>query len=72
MPSSEIRRQFVRLVVGVVVLDAVAIALYYAIHVPTRPTRVQQIYMLVWTAATLAVVMPPLGRIRALRRGRSR
>lgn len=70
MPSPEIRRQLIRLVVGVVVLDAIAIGLFYAFDIPGRPVRTQQIFTVVWTLATLAVVLPLLSRIRALRRGR--
>lgn len=70
MPPSEIRRRFLHLVVAVVVLDAVAIGLYYAVAIPHRGERVQQIFVGVWMAATLVVVLPLLTRIRALRRGR--
>lgn len=70
MPPSEIRRRFLHLVAAVVVLDAVAIGAYYATKIPDRPPRVQQIYVGVWMATTLAVVLPLLTRIRALRRGR--
>ena len=70
MPPSQIRRRFLHLVAAVVVIDAVAIALYYGTHIPQRPVRVQQIFVGVWMAATLAAVLPLLTRIRALRRGR--
>lgn len=70
MPTSEIRRRFLHLVAAVVVLDAVAIGLYYATAIPHRSAQVQQIFVGVWMAATLAVVLPLLNRIRALRRGR--
>lgn len=70
MPLTEIRRRFLHLVAAVVVLDAVAIGLYYATSIARRPERVQQIFVGVWMAVTLAVVLALLMRIRALRRGR--
>ena len=70
MPSSEIRRRFLHLVAAIVIVHGAAIALFYTTDMPHRPPRVQQIFVGVWMAATLAVVLPLLMRIRALRRRR--
>ena len=54
----------VSLVVG---LDAVAIALYYALGMAARANQVQMAFVVVWTVATLGIVLVYMKRIRKLR-----
>jgi nitric oxide reductase large subunit len=52
------------LVVG---LDAVAIALYYALGIARRANNVQMAFVVVWTLATLGIVLVYMKRIRRIR-----
>jgi len=54
----------VSLVVG---LDAVAIALYYALGIARRANQVQMAFVVVWTLATLGIVLVYMKRIRRIR-----
>jgi uncharacterized membrane protein YpjA len=62
-----VRRELLRLVLAVVLLDAVFIAGYYLSQLEhgSRPLRIG--YTAAWTAVTLIVVLRGLLRIRALR-----
>jgi hypothetical protein len=71
MPDlSELKRLTLILIVSVVVLDAIMIGGYYALHVNARAIKMQQTYVAVWVVLTLAVVTTMMKRIRALRRRR--
>ncbi len=72
MTSSEVRSAFVRLVVSVVVLDAVALAAWYGLGVEHASERTRLVFTGTWTAATLVVVLTGLGRVRAARIRRRR
>lgn len=65
------RRALLRMVILVVVLDAVAIGAYYAAHVARAPIKTQQVFTVVWILAVLAIVAPHLRAIRVARRGGS-
>lgn len=52
------------LVVG---LDAVAIALYYALGIARRANNIQMAFVVVWTLATLGIVLVYMKRIRRIR-----
>ena len=65
--SQESRKLLITMVVLVVVLDAVVIALYYALGIPARPTQVQTAFVGAWVLATLAIVVVYMKRIRQLR-----
>ena len=74
-PSSvarELKGYLLKLVVGVVVLDAVAIGLYYGLHIADRPVNTQEIFIAVWVVLTLIIVTTMMKRIRQARRGVSR
>jgi len=66
--TRELRRYLLTLVVGVVVLDAVAISLYYALHIAVRPVITQQEFIAVWVVLTLIIVTTMMKRIRQARR----
>lgn len=72
MVPSEVRSEFVRLLVSVIVLDAVALAAWYGLGVQHAPERTRLVFTGVWTAATLVVVLTGLGRLRAARIRRRR
>ena len=62
-----IRRHLVIMVASVVVLDAVAIAVYYLADVPHMAVRTRQYYTFGWMILTLVVVLRGLRAIRAER-----
>lgn len=53
----------------VVVLDALIIGLYYALHIADRPVKTQETFVAVWVVLTLLVVTTMMKRIRVARRG---
>jgi hypothetical protein len=66
--TRELKRYLLTLVVGVVVLDAVAIGLYHGLHIPDRPVNTQEEFIAVWVVLTLMVVTTMMRRIRQARR----
>lgn len=70
MPAfrSEARRQLFAMVLSIVVLDAVAIALYYGADLATARGEVRTAFAAAWTVATLVVAGLGLRRIRRERR----
>lgn len=65
--SRESRKLLLTMVALVVVLDAVMIAIRYALGIANKSSRVQVGFVVVWILATLAIVVPYLKRIRQLR-----
>lgn len=68
---AEIRRRTLILVASVVVLDAIVIGLYYALHIRDRPMKTQESFVAVWVVLTLLVVTTQMKTIRKLRPRRS-
>jgi multidrug resistance efflux pump len=68
--TGTLKRLFLILVAAVVVLDAIMIGGYYALHVGMRTMKTQQTYVAVWVVLTLVVVTTMMKRIRAARRRR--
>jgi len=66
--KAAMRRTTLHLVLGVVLLDAVAIGAYYLSDMAHRPPRTQTIFVVVWTAATAITVAVLLRRVRLARR----
>ena len=64
------RRQVVLLVVLVVAVDALFFGIYVLAGLSRAMASTRLAFTVLWTAATLGVVLPRLGRIRALRRRR--
>jgi hypothetical protein len=67
MSSPALRAAVLRLVVSVIVLDAIAIAIYYIADIPLRPTSIRYPFFGAWILLTLAVVLSALHRIRVAR-----
>jgi hypothetical protein len=67
MASPALRSAVLRLAIGVVVLDAIAIAIYYLADIPLRPASIRYPFFATWMLLTLAVVLPGLHRIRIAR-----
>ena len=67
---NEMKRLLLIFVGAVVVLDAAVIGLYYALRIEDRPIKQQQMFVGVWVALTLIVVMTMMRRIRVARRRR--
>jgi hypothetical protein len=68
--TGELKKLTLTLVVSIVVLDAIMIGAYYALHMNARAIKTQQTYVAVWVVLTLAVVTTMMKRIRAARRRR--
>ncbi|MEO8562931.1 MAG: hypothetical protein ABI601_12690 [bacterium] len=70
---TSLRRAVLHLVLGVVVLDAVAMAGWYLGGVAHASSRVRMIFVVIWTLATAVTVALLLGRVRRVRfAGRAR
>jgi len=66
----ELKGYLLKLVVGVALLDAAAIGLYYLLRIHDRPTNTQQVFVAIWTVLTLIIVTTMMKRIRQARRRR--
>lgn len=64
----EIRRHLVVMLVLVAVVDAVAIAAWFLVGLRGRSGGVQVLFTVVWTVATLAVVVVSMRKIREAQR----
>ena len=62
-----LRRATLHLVLGVVILDAVALGLFYALGIPHAPERTRTIFVALWTFATAITVAFLLRRVRQAR-----
>jgi hypothetical protein len=67
MASPALRAAVLRLALSVVVLDAIAIAIYYVAAIPLRPAAVRYPFFGAWILLTLAIVLSGLHRIRVAR-----
>jgi hypothetical protein len=65
--APELRRTLLLMVLGVLVVHALGIALYYALGVEQRPATFRRVFGVVWVLATLPIVLVGLSRIRAAR-----
>jgi hypothetical protein len=66
--KAALRRTTLHLVLGVVLLDAVAIGIYYLTDMAHRPSKTQTIFVVIWTVATAITVAVLLRRVRMARR----
>jgi drug/metabolite transporter (DMT)-like permease len=64
---ASLRRAVLHLVIGVVVLDGLAMAIYYLAGIAHAPSRTQTIFVITWSVATALVVAFLLRRVRAVR-----
>lgn len=67
MVNPALRSAVLQLAIGVVLLDAIAIAIYYLADIPLRPTSIRYPFFAGWMLLTLAIVLPSLHRIRKAR-----
>lgn len=66
--KAALRRATLHLVLAVVLLDAVAIGIYYLADILHRPQQTQIVFVAVWTAATAITVAVLLRRVRLARK----
>lgn len=64
---SALRRATLQLVLGVAVLDTLALAVYFVGGIEHAAGRTRQIFTVVWLVATVLVVAVLLKRVRAIR-----
>jgi hypothetical protein len=69
--SPALRSAVLRLAIAIVVLDAIAISIYYIADIPLQPPSVRYPFFTVWMVLTLLVVLTGLHRVRVAR-GRRR
>lgn len=67
MASPALKSAVLRLVIGIVVLNTIAITIYYLADIPLRPPSIRYPFFAVWMLLTFAVVLPGLHRIRVAR-----
>ena len=67
LASPALRSAVLRLAVGIVVLDTIAIAIYYLADIPLRPPSVRYPFFAAWMVLTLVIVLTGLHRIRVAR-----
>ena len=66
-PLTATRRRFLELLVGVAIVHAVAIALYYALDIPRTPGQTQRLFAWVWMGVTVVVVLIGVQRLKRAR-----
>jgi hypothetical protein len=66
------KRALLRMVGLIVVIDVVAIAVYYGAHIALAPPHVQEAFTITWMVIGLLIVTTQLRRIRIARYGGSR
>jgi hypothetical protein len=62
-----LRRAVLQLVVGVVLLDAVAMTVFYGAGIAHGPARTRNVFLIGWSIATAIVVLVLLRRVRRVR-----
>jgi hypothetical protein len=62
-----LRRAVLRLVAGVIVLDAVAMSIFYLGGIAHGPERIRWLFVIAWSIATAIVVMVLLRNVRRVR-----
>jgi hypothetical protein len=67
MASPALKSAVLRLAISIVVLDVVAIAIYYLADIPLRPASIRYPFFAVWVLLTFAIVLPGLHRVRMAR-----
>lgn len=65
--APELRRHLLRMVIGIVVLDALVLVVKSRLLVDAWPMQRRMLFTAAWMMATLAIVMTSLARIRAIR-----
>ncbi len=68
--TQEIRKHLLVMVALILAIDAIAIAIFFALDVGTAPRSTRTIFTAAWTVATLAAVLNGLYRIRLARNAR--
>jgi hypothetical protein len=63
------RRRFREFLLSVAIVHVIAIALYYALDLPSAPPRTQRAFAWGWMFVTVAVVLVGLQRLKRARRG---
>jgi hypothetical protein len=61
------RKVLMTMILLVVGLHVVAITLYYSLRIGQRPNQLQTGFVVVWTLATLGIVLVYMKRIRHMR-----
>jgi hypothetical protein len=62
-----LRRAVLNLVIGVVVLDAIAMSIFYLTGIVHGPERTRWVFVIAWSIATAVVVAVLLRNVRKVR-----
>ena len=68
--TREIRKHLMIMVALILVIDAIAVAVFSTLDIGDAPRRTRTLFTAVWTIVTLAIVLNGLYRIRLARGGR--
>ena len=68
--TREIRKHLMIMVALILLIDAIAVAVFSALDIGDAPRRTRTLFTAVWTVVTLAVVLNGLYRIRLARGAR--
>ena len=68
--TREIRKHLMIMVGLILVIDAIAVAMFNMLDIEDAPRRTRTVFTVAWTFVTLAIVLNGLYRIRLARRGR--
>lgn len=66
-PRAAVKRHLLVMIAAIVVLDSIAIPVFYALHLNARPGNAQNTYVGVWTLLSAIVVAVQLRKIRRAR-----
>ena len=62
-----LRRAVLQLVMAVVLLDAVAMTVFYGAGIAHAPTRTRNVFLIAWSIVTAMLVLVLLRRVRKVR-----
>ena len=67
LQRNALRRAVLQLVMAVVLLDAVAMTVFYGAGIAHAPTRTRNLFLIAWSVVTAVVVLMLLRRVRRVR-----
>ena len=66
-PRAAVKQHLIRMIVAIVILDAIAIPVFYLLHLNERPGTPQNTYVGIWTLVSALIVAIQLRKIRRAR-----
>jgi len=66
-PRAAVKQHLIRMIVAIVILDAIAIPVFYLLHLNEQPGTRQNTYIGIWTLVSALIVAIQLRKIRRAR-----